>query len=73
MILGDFWFSEVTFVETNNVKKECINNTRQYNIQIFYKYIFFKYRTRQIKATETKKKTSVALICLVLYLKKIIL
>ena len=25
------------------------NKTRQYNIQIYYKIIFFKYRTRQIK------------------------
>ena len=26
------------------------NKTRQYNIHIFYKIIFFKYRTKQIKA-----------------------
>ena len=29
--------------------------TRQYNIQISHKTIFFKYRTKQIKATETNK------------------
>ena len=28
---------------------------RGYNIQMFDKIIFFKYRTRQIKATETNK------------------
>ena len=31
------------------------NETGQYNIHIFDKYIFLKYRTRQIKATETNK------------------
>ena len=30
-------------------------NSTLYNIQIFYKIIFFKYRTRQIKTTETNK------------------
>ena len=29
------------------------NETRQYSIKIFNKIIFFKYRTRQVKATET--------------------
>ena len=28
---------------------------QQYNIYIFYKYIFLKYRPIQIKATETSK------------------
>ena len=37
------------------LKKKLFNTTRQYNIQIFYKIINFKYRTRQIKATETNK------------------
>ena len=27
------------------------NNTRQYNMEIFDKFIFFKYRTRELKAT----------------------
>ena len=31
------------------------NETTQYNIHIFNKTIFVKYRTRQIKATETNK------------------
>ena len=31
------------------------NATRQYNIQISDKIIFLKYRTKQIKATETNK------------------
>ena len=43
--------------ETNKVKKQC-SLIRQYNIQIFYKIIFFKYRTRQIKTTETNKKVT---------------
>ena len=34
------------------------NKTRQYNIQIFDKIIFFKYRTRQIKTIETNKKVT---------------
>ena len=33
------------------LKKKLFNKTRQYNIHI----ISFKYRTRQIKATETNK------------------
>ena len=33
------------------------NETRQYNIHIFNKIIFLKYRTRQIKARETNKYT----------------
>ena len=40
-------------IETNKVKQSTL--TRQYNIQIFNKIIFFKYRTREIKATETNK------------------
>ena len=40
-------------VETNKVKKEHFNKTRQYNIKHFNKILFFKCRTRQIKATET--------------------
>ena len=34
------------------LKGMLFNETRQYNIPIFYKTIFLKYRTRQIKATE---------------------
>ena len=34
------------------------NKTTQYNIQIVNKIIFFKYKTRQIKTTETNKKVS---------------
>ena len=46
-----------TKIETNKVKKEhCL--IRQYNTQNFDKYIFLKYRTRQIKATETNKKVT---------------
>ena len=29
------------------------NETRQYNIQLFDKTIFLKYRTKQLKGTET--------------------
>ena len=29
------------------------NKTRQYNVQIFNKIVFFKYRTRKLKTTET--------------------
>ena len=38
------------------------NETRHYNINIFYKIIFLKYKTRQIKATEPIK-ISNSLIC----------
>ena len=31
------------------------NKTNHYNIQIFDNIIFFKYRTRQVKATKTNK------------------
>ena len=31
---------------------------RQNNIQIFFKIIFFKYRTRQLKTIETNKKVT---------------
>ena len=31
------------------------NKTRQYNMQIFNKIIFFKFRTRQLKAMEISK------------------
>ena len=31
------------------------NKTRKYKIQIYNKKYFFKYRTREIKATETNK------------------
>ena len=42
------------------VKKEMLlDETRQYNIHIFHKIIFFKYRTRQIKPTETNKEGNV--------------
>ena len=45
-------------IETNTVKKEQVNKTRQYKIEMFNKNIFFKNRTRQIKATETNKKVT---------------
>ena len=32
-----------------------LNKTRQYNILIFHKSIFFKYRTRQIETNKVKK------------------
>ena len=48
--------SVLNMIETNNVKKRTLfNKTRQYNIHIFDKLIFFRYRTREIKATETNK------------------
>ena len=34
----------------------CLTLCKQYNIQNFETIIFFKYRTRQIKTTETNKK-----------------
>ena len=34
-------------------KRTLFNKTRQYNIQMFDKIIFFKYKTRQIKPIET--------------------
>ena len=39
-------------VETNERLKQ---NARQYKIQIVYKIFFFKYSTREIKATEINK------------------
>ena len=52
---------------TNKVKTRTLfNKTRQCNRYIFYKIIFFKYGTTEIKATETNKQiylfVSVALI-----------
>ena len=41
-------------IVTNKVKKECYI-IRQDNTQIFNNIFFFKYRIRQIKATETNK------------------
>ena len=32
------------------------NKTRQYNIDIFFKIIFFKYRTREMEDTQTNNK-----------------
>ena len=41
-------------IKTNKgLKIMLFNKTRLYNMHIFYKYIIFKYRTSQIKATET--------------------
>ena len=37
------------------IKRMLFNKTRQYKIQIFYKTIFFKYRTEQIKLTGRKE------------------
>ena len=43
--------------KTNKVTKRMLfNKTVQYYIQIFNKIIFFKYRTREIKAIEKNKK-----------------
>ena len=43
--------------KTNKVTKRMLfNKTVQYYIQIFNKIIFFKYRTREIKAIETNKR-----------------
>ena len=38
------------------LEKDTFNETKQYNINIFDKIIFFKYRSRQIKAREINKK-----------------
>ena len=44
----------ISVVKINKVKKGTLfNTTRQYKIHIFNTVIFFKYRTRQIKTTET--------------------
>ena len=40
-------------LKQKKVKKE--RYTRQYNVQIVNKIIFFKYRTRQVKATQISK------------------
>ena len=47
----------ICWIETNKVKKrKLFNETRQYDIFFSLdKTIFFKYRTKQIKATETNK------------------
>ena len=41
------------YCETNKVKKEHYLIKQDYSIQMFDKIFFFKYRTREIKATET--------------------
>ena len=63
------------------LKITLFNETRQYNIQMFDTTIFLKYKIRQIKATEYLSKlqqqfylfVSVALICLAVYMRKIVL
>ena len=44
--------SVLNYIETNKVTKESYL-IRQYNIQIFDKIIFIKYRIRQIKVTSS--------------------
>ena len=41
--------------QMDHLTNTFFNNTRQYNIQFLNKIIFFKYRTREIKALETNK------------------
>ena len=48
-------FFRSTKTKQQGYERTLFNKTKQYNIQIFDKNIFFKYRTRQIKATETNK------------------
>ena len=65
------------------LKRTLFNEPRQYNIQMFDTTIFLKYKIRQIKATEYLSKlqqqfylpvfVSVALICLAVYMRKIVL
>ena len=47
--------ASVRIIDWNKVKKERYLLTQYNNIHIFNKIIFFEYRTRQIKATETNK------------------
>ena len=42
----------------NKVKKEHFIKTRQYNVKTFYKIIFFKSRTRQIKTTQINERVT---------------
>ena len=50
-------------VDRNKVKKGMLfYKTRQYNIHIFDKIIFFKNRTRQVKTTETNKKVTLLIL-----------
>ena len=50
----------VTKIKTSLKKRMLFNKMRQYNIQMFNKIIFlkYKYRTRQINAIETNKLSS---------------
>ena len=44
------------FCLKQTVKKRMLfKKTRLYNIQIFHKVIYFQYRTKQMKTTETNK------------------
>ena len=52
-----FLFSPKRTKQTR-LKRTLFSTTRQYNTYIFNKIIFFKYRSRQIKATETNKKVT---------------
>ena len=36
-------------------KRTLFNKTKQYNVEMFDNIFFFKYRTRQMKTTETNK------------------
>ena len=50
-----FWKGEKCRHSNQGLKRILFHKTRQYNIQMFNKIIFFKYRTIQIKATKTNK------------------
>ena len=52
-----YWRAVNKMIETHKDKTRTLfNKTKQYMIYIFYKIILFKYRTKQIKSTETNKK-----------------
>ena len=50
-----YYYKQYKSFETKTFKRTLFIETRQYTIQIFDKTIFLKYRTRQIKYTETNK------------------
>ena len=54
-MFSDKYWEKVHYnmIETNNVKKECYLIRRQYYIKYFDKIIFFNYRIKQMKASET--------------------
>ena len=57
-----FKSKQTMFLKKKNSSKKQKNKRRQYNIQIFDKIIFIKYRTLKIKATETNKIISLTMV-----------